>query len=252
MSPGGTAPFRVVAPGKLVLLGEYAVLDGGPALVLAVDRGVACDVVPAPVREVRAPVHDGRSDTRFVDAALEAVGAPPARYTFSDVRPLVLPGGAKPGLGGSAAATVAAVLAGHTAAGRVVGVSERLEQAIAVHREVQGSGSGVDVAASTVGGVVRWQGGRADPVVAGPPPLVVVYSGAPAATGPRVRQYQGWADRAGFVAATMDAVARWGADPVGAVRDAGGALRRMAEAAGIAYWTPVSYTHLTLPTKRIV
>jgi len=31
--------ITVRAPGKVVLLGEYAVLDGSPALVVAVDSG---------------------------------------------------------------------------------------------------------------------------------------------------------------------------------------------------------------------
>jgi TPR repeat protein len=35
------------APGKLVALGEYAVLDGGPAVVLAVDRFVEVAVAPS-------------------------------------------------------------------------------------------------------------------------------------------------------------------------------------------------------------
>jgi phosphomevalonate kinase len=227
--------LRVLAPGKVVLLGEYAVLDGAPALVAAVDRGVRCDVSSSPSdqRIVEAP-----GDTRFVAAALEAVQAPPARYTFSDASPVALPGGAKPGLGGSAAATVAAVLAGHLAAGREVPAADRLEQALAVHRAVQGSGSGVDVAASTLGGVVRYRAGGATagcPVGAS---LSVVYSGAPSATGPRVERYLAWPDRARFVAASDDAVQRWADDPVGALRQAGQALRAMAEAAAIPYWTP--------------
>ena len=32
------------APGKIVLAGEYAVLDGAPAIVLAINRGVECEI----------------------------------------------------------------------------------------------------------------------------------------------------------------------------------------------------------------
>jgi mevalonate kinase len=35
------------APGKLVALGEYAVLDGAPAVVLAVDRYVEVTIEPS-------------------------------------------------------------------------------------------------------------------------------------------------------------------------------------------------------------
>ena len=34
------------APGKVVLWGEYAVLEGAPALVMAVNRLARCTVVP--------------------------------------------------------------------------------------------------------------------------------------------------------------------------------------------------------------
>ena len=34
----------IVAPGKLMIAGEYAVLDGAPAIALAVDRGVQCTI----------------------------------------------------------------------------------------------------------------------------------------------------------------------------------------------------------------
>ena len=39
--------FVARAPGKLVALGEYAVLDGAPAVVLAVDRYVEAAVGPS-------------------------------------------------------------------------------------------------------------------------------------------------------------------------------------------------------------
>ena len=35
------------APGKLVILGEYAVLTGAPALVLAVDRYCRAEIAPS-------------------------------------------------------------------------------------------------------------------------------------------------------------------------------------------------------------
>ena len=45
---------RATAPGKLVVLGEYAVLTGAPALVLAVDR--QCQVAEDVVIEVTGPL----------------------------------------------------------------------------------------------------------------------------------------------------------------------------------------------------
>src|SRR6185295_6471595 len=41
------------APGKLFLLGEYAVLDGAPAIVAAVDRFIEVRLTPRTVRTVR-------------------------------------------------------------------------------------------------------------------------------------------------------------------------------------------------------
>ncbi len=35
------------APGKLVILGEYAVLTGAPALVLAIDRYCRAEIAPS-------------------------------------------------------------------------------------------------------------------------------------------------------------------------------------------------------------
>lgn len=215
--------MRIEAPGKVVVLGEYAVLDGGPAVVVAVDRGVACDVSPASERTIVAP------DDRFVRAALDAVHAPPATYRFSDWNPVDAP--VKVGLGGSAAATVAAVLAGRPEGA----IDERFRTALQVHRAVQGSGSGIDVAASTYGGVLRYQAERVAPLPALWPS--VVFSGVSAATGPRVERYLAWGQREAFVAGSQAVVDGFAADPIPAVREAARLLRDMADAAGFVYWT---------------
>jgi phosphomevalonate kinase len=204
----------IVAPGKLVLVGEYAVVDGAPAIVAAVDRGVRCDVEPG--SGIVTP-----GDDRFVRAAL--LGAPPGRYVFSDANPVDL-AGAKAGFGGSAAATVAAVLAG--------GLPPR--RAYEVHAAVQGGGSGIDVFASLLGGVRRFRDGA----VVRSPPFVAVWSGASASTGPRVQAFRAWAGRAGFVARSRALVEAFPTDPLPVIRAAYAELRAMAEAAGIAYDTP--------------
>ncbi|MCK6508145.1 hypothetical protein L6R53_33065 [Myxococcota bacterium] len=212
----------VLAPGKLVLLGEYAVLDGGPALVMAIDRGVRCDITPAPTLEIETP--DG--DDRFVRPALQ--GAAPARYRFSAWNPVDLPG--KPGFGGSAAACVAACVA----AGRPA------LDALPIHRAVQGSGSGIDVLASALGGALRVQGTHTRPVPA--PVPVVVYSGASARTGPRVERYRAWADQGpahqAFLLRSAAAVDAFATDPLRAVDAARDNLVDMARQADLAYLTP--------------
>lgn len=207
-------------PGKLVLVGEYAVLDGAPAVVAAVDVGVCCTALPSDTRTHQTP-----GDDRFVAAALHAANAPPARYVFADWNPPDLPG--KAGLGGSASATVAAFLA----AGR-----QPWPSAAAVHRAVQGSGSGIDVAASAHGGVLRFQDGLARTL----PPLdpVVVWTGRSAATSPRVAAYLSWANRADFVRHSTAVVDEFSVDPTRALREGHRLLASMQAAARVDWDTP--------------
>lgn len=205
------------APGKLVLIGEYAVLDGAGAVVAAVDHGVSCAWSPGPTGWT-VP-----GDDRFVAAALAGLPEAAGTFAFEDWNPVDL-GGAKPGFGGSAAATVAAVIA----AGRAP------DDAFAVHHAVQGSGSGVDVFAALNGGVRRFPDGAPVPA----PCFSVVWSGRSAQTGPRVQQYRAWSGRAAFVDDSRSLVDGFGLAPVAATREAWRLLRDMAEAAGIAYRTP--------------
>ena len=206
----------VLAPGKLVLLGEYAVLDGGAALVAAIDRGVRCVVTEGD--GITTP-----GDDRFVRAAL--AGAPAAAYSFSDARP-VQGLATKPGFGGSAAATVAAVVARDGS----------MADALAVHRAVQGGGSGIDVRASWLGGV-RTEAG----VGVRAPALIAIWSGRSASTGPRVERYRAWADegaRARFLSRSGGALAAFATEPLAAIREAYANLCEMAAAAGLDYDLP--------------
>jgi phosphomevalonate kinase len=230
---------RFVAPGKVVVLGEYAVLDGAPALVAAVDIGVACTFTPGDTQTTTSPY----GDTRFVDAALAREQAPVGCYAFSDHNAPQTE--SKPGLGGSAAATVVATYAARALSGRTVSPEAVFRSAYATHHEVQGSGSGVDVAASTFGGMLRFYRGQVpEPVPASD--LVVVWSGSSAKTGPRVQRYRAWAagpEGRAFVARTTELVDAFQTSPLQAMRASQRLLVDMARAADIAYLTP-ALTHI--------
>lgn len=143
--------MRARAPGKLVLSGAYAVLEGATALVAAVDRYVLADSARAPdlvTPEVRAAIGD----------------APAPWFDAAALRE----GGQKLGLGSSAAILVASLGALALEKEPGLGASELAERvfarALAAHAEAQGGGSGIDVAASTYGGVLaarRTSGGLA-------------------------------------------------------------------------------------------
>jgi phosphomevalonate kinase len=144
------------APGKLILTGEYAVLDGAPALVIAVDR------------RVRARRHNGpRGSSPYLvgiaDAIAQRFGAdhPAARAALEIVvdSSALFEGTDKLGLGSSAAVTVAATALALGADHEVLPVIDReLVSTIAyeVHARVQGGGSGADVAAAVHGGVIEY------------------------------------------------------------------------------------------------
>jgi phosphomevalonate kinase len=186
------------APGKLIVLGEYAVLEGAESLVWAVDRRArvvartteeAGLVVVAPeigVERAEADI-DGfgtvrwrpglDGDTRFrlrmVGAAVagsahELAGEQrelPSVHLRIDSSAFLAAGvGEKLGVGSSAAVMTAltgALLAlGGIDVGSVAGRRRVFERVLTTHHQAQGDvGSGVDVAASTFGGVLRYRRG---------------------------------------------------------------------------------------------
>lgn len=120
---------RVVAPGKLVLTGAYAVLEGAPAIVVAVDRHAVADATSPEAAVDVSALHDAS--------------------------------GRKLGLGSSAASMVAAEGARAVARGedpRDPIVRTSIFRAVrTAHAVSQGGGSGVDVAAAVHGGVLRYE-----------------------------------------------------------------------------------------------
>jgi phosphomevalonate kinase len=215
-----TGTFVTRAPGKLFLLGEYAVLDGGPAVVAAVSRHVRVKLTrddgdSTGFVRVRSPEH-GSADfiaadppaaeggLRFAIAAFRSATrrcAPAAEAWAIDIESDLDTQQTKIGLGSSAAVSVAvtaAVLAasGHTP--RVDGFrQELLRSALQAHRTAQnGVGSGADVAACVWGGLIRFDRGSSvgPSIVPLPVPrgthLLVGWTGTAAPTHELVSRYR--------------------------------------------------------------
>jgi len=151
------------APGKLFLTGEWAVLDGAPALVAAIDRRARVTVTPADGPVVVESLAEGRSvsatgdgalpggDAGAVLAAWRAAGRTGGARVSVDSRAF-LDGDRKLGLGRSAATLAAAAAAVLPQAPR----EHLLATALAANALFQeGRGSGGDVAAAVHGGVVE-------------------------------------------------------------------------------------------------
>jgi phosphomevalonate kinase len=164
------------APGKFVLSGEYAVLDGAPAICVAVDRRAVVTIEPHDGDQhiVRAPGFtaatgrfsanagqldwlDGGGDFGLFEAVWNASRPAPANPSLAISLDSALfsesDSGRKIGLGSSAA--LAAALA---TALNALGGGSPADVAHTAHRLFQGgSGSGVDIACSLVGGVIEYR-----------------------------------------------------------------------------------------------
>lgn len=179
------ALYRAKAPGSLMLLGEYAVLQGKTALVAAIDKFISITVKP-------------RSDDRiFIDSALGTLTLDRHQITLQAPFEFVLatlalkkpPSGcnikidsdfpASFGLGSSAAVTVALLIALNRWLKKILTKSKLWQEALQVIHQVQKGGAGADCAASIFGGVIAFSN---PPFLLtslkGAPPLAVVYSGS--------------------------------------------------------------------------
>lgn len=221
--------WRAKAPGKLMLLGEYAVLDGAPALVLAVDRycQVELSLCGADEAQIDTPELDqpplkfqveqhrlvwsrppagGQARTaRLIESIIACrpgsdAGLQPFRMRIDTAALFHGPAGArvKLGLGSSAASAVAIDAALGAAFGETAGPSglASMPHLLDVTRAAQGGqGSGADLAASLCGGLISYRIGGNQPSIRRqslPDGLVLVpvWTGLPASTGDLVAAWR--------------------------------------------------------------
>ena len=169
----------VTAPGKIILCGEYAVLDGASAICMAINRRARAKVcaVNAGFHTVRTIGHvDGEWKFRVDEngsfewfrreppaGSLELLQQIWKTISINGEFDIVLnteefldpASQLKLGLGSSAALTIALI----TALSNVLGIPlDAGSEAVKVHRLFQhGRGSGVDIAASLNGGVIEYR-----------------------------------------------------------------------------------------------
>jgi mevalonate kinase len=150
-----------LAAGKVILLGEHAVVYGAPALAAGIERGARAEATPLPRgAPSRLRLGDltvvadasGEHDLARALAALLAEGEPlPAMDVVAESE---LPPGS--GLGSSAAIGVAIARAATTAAGLALDDATVIARATAWERIFHGNPSGIDTAASALGGCFRF------------------------------------------------------------------------------------------------
>jgi phosphomevalonate kinase len=157
------------APGKLVVLGEYAVLEGAPALVLAIDRYAVATLQRSRDEQCHLRTRMAEQGDRSfplgaaagVDLVDTVIASAPAREAWSGTldSSQFFEGGNKLGLGSSAAALCAwaGVWSEHVARASAR-PDTSLAALVGLHRAFQGGrGSGIDVAASLTGGAVEYR-----------------------------------------------------------------------------------------------
>ncbi|HWO22989.1 MAG TPA: mevalonate kinase [Kofleriaceae bacterium] len=190
--------MKSVGWGKIILLGEHAVVYGYPALAAALDRGVEVAAVPTPaggtlrldipawdiaVTAGRDLHHDrvGRALAAIADEL--GIGFPPV----SLVGDAQIPAGA--GLGSSAALAVAVARAllvheGRPADTRTVSAAASASEAL-----MHGRASGVDVALAIAGGIgVFRRSSGLRPLTVAPLRVLIGPSGEPRATSEMVQR----------------------------------------------------------------
>lgn len=177
--------YHSSAPGSLMLLGEYAVLNGKNALVCAIDKRIHVTIIPrkdnqlyihSALGQYRGSIHPIRieSPLEFVLTTLQSKSLPTGCEIIIEAE-----FASDLGLGSSAAVTVALQRALNHWLKQTALTKEQLwHETFTTIQRVQGNGSGADLAASIYGGIITFQNSplRITPLK-NIPPICAIYSG---------------------------------------------------------------------------
>lgn len=157
--------FKVSAPGKLMILGEHAVLHGSQALVCAVNKRLRLTFEPRTDPKIVIKSKLGEYASNLNDIKVSA----PFHFVLTCINRFrkELSAGFNLtidtefpediGLGSSAAVTVATTAGLYTLLDKKLNLQAIFEDSLDNVREVQGTGSGADVAASVFGGIIAYR-----------------------------------------------------------------------------------------------
>ncbi|HXT94826.1 MAG TPA: mevalonate kinase [Polyangia bacterium] len=136
--------------GKVILVGEHAVVHGHPALAAGISAGIAAEaragagVLRVPAWDLSAAIGDGTPVGRALEAIVRRIEAPGLDFDAEARIP------SRAGLGSSAALATAVARAAAAAVGRCD--AEAVDAAVTAAEEVfHGSPSGIDAAAARSG-----------------------------------------------------------------------------------------------------
>lgn len=191
--------IKASAPATLMLLGEHAVLSNKHAVVCAVNKRIHLTLIPNTTNQIEIQSALGHTiidlqnirpkpPFQFILAILKKYKT---KITTGCVITIDSDFSDQVGLGSSAAVTVACLAAIKTWLELTFTRVELIKEARKLIRQVQGLGSGADIAASVLGGIVAY---KAEPLLVETfthqHALTVVYSGYKTPTVQVVRQVQ--------------------------------------------------------------
>lgn len=177
---------KTSAPGKLMLFGEHAVVYNRPCIVMAVSSRIYVEAEKTPGRfKINA---SQVNDTRFIEETIRCfrekykIGNGLSIRTNSNFS-------SQYGLGSSSAVTAATIYALSKLYQIEISKQEIFDLGYKITLSVQGIGSGFDIAAATLGGILYFiTGGKViRPLEIGKLPLVIGYSGIKADTSKIVK-----------------------------------------------------------------
>lgn len=175
--------WKASAPGSLMLIGEYAVLKGASALCAAINKRIEVRLTPRNDNKIIIHSALGEFSCDLADLIIEK----PFQFVLATLLFCKLDRGCElaitsefshqMGLGSSAATTVATLAAIYQSQNKTINNEILLRDGIQIVRNVQGKGSGADIAASIYGGIVHYQNDTVLEKITELPQISVIFSG---------------------------------------------------------------------------